>query len=424
MKDLLYVEFRHLNNSYHRSGNLTDLELAVNTRFAFCEPFSYKQEKALLNSLLTISDDDYTPADKDKLYFLPGTSVPRIKLKDLATDRGIKTTRKIEDAHAIFASRGTLNKLTDTEWMYAYDTDDFKKYMEGIKPFMEEYDYEKVETALKFYTEPYVLSDYSGNRILGDNNLSFRIDTHPKMETGSNRFLKVKEGKEEVCKALLGGGLATIYDESAILKHVNGDNAVTIDGEIYDNINMMFDSSDTDNHILAMEIMANSNYNDSLLYIQMLFMNHHSKMDSLREKNHVNFKSLLSYLGKTNQMYSDMDTIMASLRDNGRLTEENIEILLTHEANRNLALSGSYRYFKIKSITLDPEYLKELNSNYTFELQKDIEVVIEEEPEIEPEAEEEITDEIATEKVLEQMEPEVNAIMEIEEEEDTEGYGV
>lgn len=433
MKDLLHVSFRHLNNAYNRTSNLSDLEVATSEiKFLFCEPFSYANEKTLLNGLLTISDNSYVPADKDKLFFLPGTSVPRIKLKDLATDRGIKTTRKIEDAHAIFASRGSLNKLTENEWLYSYKTDDFKNFMEGVKPFMDDFDYGKIETALEFYTEDYIISDYNGNRLMTDEDLSFNIPTHPDMDHGSNRFLKIKEGKEDVCKALLTGGLATIYDESAILEHVNGDNAVTITTDVYNNLNMMFDSTDTDNHILAMEIMANSNYNDSLLFIQMLFMNHYSKMESLKEKNHVNFKSLLAYLGKTIQgMYSDMDTIMHSLRDNGRLTEENIETLLIHEAEKNLNISGSYNYFKIKSITLDPEYLKELNSNYTFEVQKDIDIVIEEEEEVEeelpeqlPELEEnEITTEVVNTEVPE-MEKQPELEPEIKEEERTEGYGI
>jgi hypothetical protein len=33
---------------------------------------------------------EYTPTKGDKLYFLPGVNVPRIKLKDLSLNYGIK----------------------------------------------------------------------------------------------------------------------------------------------------------------------------------------------------------------------------------------------------------------------------------------------------------------------------------------------
>lgn len=422
-----------MNNEYHRSKNISDLEIVTSEiKFLFSEPFSYTNEKAFLNGILTISDDKYVPTDNDKLFFLPGTTVPRIKLKDLATNRGIKSTRKIEDANAIFASRRSLDKLTENVWLYSFKTEDFKSFVTGIKPFMEDYDYEKIETALEFYTEDTILSDHNGNRLMTDENLiSFRIDNNPDMDSGSNRFLKIQDGKEDLCKSLLAGNLAKIYDETTILEHVNGDKAVTINSEVYNNLSMMFDSTDTDNHILAMEIMANSNYTDSLLFLQMLFMNYNYHMESLKEKNHVNFKSLLAYLNKSSRdMNSTMDTVMTSLRDNGKLTEQNIETLLTYEAKNKLSISGSYSYFKIKSITLDPEYLKELNLNYVFETQKDIDIVIEEKEEevLEQVSElnniEELVEEMITNiETVEETPPTMQDTYDLVEEQQTEEFG-
>lgn len=399
MRDILYVDLRHMNNAYNRSGDLKDLAIACTLHLGMAERYTYEDETNLKNSLINISNADYTPQDNDKLYFLPGTSVPRIKLKDLASNQGIKTTRKIETANAIFASRGTLNKLTDYQWEYPFETALFKQWVEDARDFFdEERDFEKLETALEFYTEHEVLVTWQSWRILTDSDTSFYISQgkDPKgiKYNSSERYLRITEGREEVCKALLAGGLATIYDEAAILKHVNGDNAVTIDEQVYNNLNMMLDSSDTDNHILAMEIMANSNYNDSMLYLQLLFMNHGHTMDARREKNHVNFKSLLSYLDKSpSNMISSLDDVMKGLRDNGRMTPENVEKLLTLEAERVLNITGSYQFFKIKSVTLDKQYLQEMNYNLDFKMQDDFEPIVVEEPEPEVVEEPEIENE-------------------------------
>ena len=80
-----------------------------------------------------------------------------------------------------------------------------------------------------------------------------------------------------------------------MLEVVNGDEAVLIDLDTYQNLRNMFKSSDSDNHVMAMEIMANSNYLESLLYLEMLFFHHHQQIDYSRTKNHVNFKSLKNY---------------------------------------------------------------------------------------------------------------------------------
>ncbi len=59
----------------------------------------------------------------------------------------------------------------------------------------------------------------------------------------------------------------------------------------------MFKSSDKDNHIMAMEIMANSNYVESALYLLLLLEEYGHRIADCNTKNHVNFKSMVSYFG-------------------------------------------------------------------------------------------------------------------------------
>jgi hypothetical protein len=129
----------------------------------------------------------------------------------------------------------------------------------------------------------------------------------------------------------------------------------------------MFKSNDNDNHILAMEIMANSNYIESLLYLEMLFKEHSYAISNCHTKNHVNFKSLIGFL-KKNKSYlgTDIDDIVKSLIDKGVLTTDKLDVLMRKYSNE-IGHSGNSEYFKVKTVTINEDLLKQLNTNYIYE---------------------------------------------------------
>ena len=77
-----------------------------------------------------ISDDDYIPTKGDKLYFLPGVNIPRVKMKDLTIEHGIKSIRNIDDATHIFASKNTVHKISSHNWFYRMTTNHFREMFE------------------------------------------------------------------------------------------------------------------------------------------------------------------------------------------------------------------------------------------------------------------------------------------------------
>jgi hypothetical protein len=136
---------------------------------------------------------------------------------------------------------------------------------------------------------------------------------------------------------------------------------------MYEQIHQMFESSDKDNHILAMEIMANSNYTESLLYLEMLFKEHSTAMGNCHTRNHVNFKSLVNYLGKNKTYLStSLDKIVRSLIEKKVITKDMMDVLMRRYADE-IADGGDSTYFKVKTITLNEDLLKSLNVNYTYE---------------------------------------------------------
>ena len=315
--------------------------------------------------IVTATDKDYTPSKGDKLYFLPGVNIPRVKLKDLSLQHGIKTTRNINDATHVFVGKNTKDKITSGAWYYSINTSALRGILLDPELVMDDYYKENLTQALEFYTEDVVILDYSAAGQLRNSELAFvKRYSYGNISRHSSVYYSVDSDHTDLFPDIL---TLDIYDESKLIKHINGDDAATIDATMFQQISDMFKSSDSDNHVLAMEIMANCNYIDSLLYLEMLFKDHAGKMYNCHTKNHVNFKSLLSYLGKSkSNMDTSVDDIMEALINKDVLDTDKIDVLMEHYSDE-LGRRGNSTFFKVKSVTVNEETLQLLNTNYVYE---------------------------------------------------------
>jgi len=95
-------------------------------------------------------------------------------------------------------------------------------------------------------------------------------------------------------------------------------------------------------------------------------------------KKHVNFKSLISYLGK-DKTYLDtnIDDIAKSLIDKDQFTEDNINIIMNH-CSDVVKHGGGTNCFSVKTVTLHSDYAHCLNKNYEYEVQADYVATIDE----------------------------------------------
>lgn len=353
--------------------NYLDITLSVNSEFyegktldisVDIEPVIGKLGYG--NEELTFQDK-YTPSLNDKLYFLKGVSIPRVKMKNLATNYKIKTVRDISEATHIFGSSSSLDKISDVSWKYSINTSDFKLFLEeGGKNYIDSYNMGKLITALEFYENPKIITDHNTiANVINSSRLPFK--TSVTYRSSSERFRSIDDDMKDIFISIQGKEL---YDESSLLLHLNGDDAIEIDAEMYVSLCEMFDSSDTDNWTLAMEIMANSHYDKSLLYLELLFCDYSHKISDVRSKNHVNFKSLTSFLNKGYQFNTDIDNIMATLKKHNKFTKENLDIILKSKGNK-IEGRGNTSYFVVKTITVVPEVLDIMNEDYEFTVLED-----------------------------------------------------
>jgi hypothetical protein len=320
------------------------------------------------NAHLNINKDGYTPQIGDKFYFMPGVNIPRIKLKDLAINYNIKVVRDPDEADVIFAGDSTFHKMSNYTWKYTLKTEDVKNFIQACATEFDSDEYLKFTHILGEYKEPTVVMDYRASRTIGDSGF-------PLYQNFQQNFGSIAERNRDSVHVLeLLDDYKELYDkvsskvlihESCLLDKLNGHDAVVINEEVFEQISNMFKSSDADNHVLAMEIMANSNYTESLLYLEMLFHEYHNIMRNNHSRNHVNFKSLLSYLNKDkNYFHTTVDDMIRSLLNKKVLTVDMVNIILSRYHDE---VSHGTDCFKVKTLTLNIDYLTFLNTNYLYE---------------------------------------------------------
>jgi hypothetical protein len=368
MRNILFINL-NFNIEFQRTQQAKDFDCQPQITFIAAESF-YKNRFNNIELKPT-----YTPSVGDKLYFLKGINIPRVKMKNITAEYKVKTVRDIKEATHIFGSNHTFDKISSTTYHYRIYTDDFKLFVKSCEHLLDKKYADDLNTVLEFYTEPEILLDYHTKRIINLTNLPFDykpntvfIAEHPEMSY-SDQYFTIDPDMVDVYNHVC---TTDIYDQSALLIHLNGDDAIEIEASTYKQLSDMFDSSDQDNHILAMEIMANSDYSSSLLYLELLFMNYGYKIDACATKRHVNFKSLTSFLHRTHFNITE-DVVINTLVKHGQVTKENLDILFTDMYSK-LENRGCTSRVKVKTITIDAELLEGMNENYEFEIRPEFQV--------------------------------------------------
>jgi len=308
------------------------------------------------NEVLPFSKTTYEPKKGDKIYFMPGVSIPRIKFKSLALEHGIKTVRNPEDANIFFANQNSIHKISTTVWNYKIPTEKFKAFItdSNLLSKLDNHDIDKLNTALEFYENEFIYCDRSLAKEIDD-----MLNNH--------LIIFISDDYKNMINATIGN---QIFDESGVVDLLNGDEACIIDKTVYQQLQTMFDSTDIDNHVLAMEIMANCKYNSSLVYLLLLFKYNSSEIHQCHTKNHVNFKSLMNWVGEDLRYRNDIDSITNILKDKGQFTPDKLDIILDN-CKEDIKDRGDSTFYKIKVITVNAEELANLNCNYVYNLEED-----------------------------------------------------
>ena len=297
-----------------------------------------------------VNAQGYVPVKGDMIYLLPGVNIPRVKLKDLALSLGIRVVRDPAKANVIFAGRNSVAKITSSRWAYKVSS---TFALDRIKEICDDgYYIQNLETAITSTGETDIFGSYD--------DITNIIAHNTRNEYNSSYIYTIDPEYSEMYTTVKS---KTIYSETELLNNINGDDSTTINEEVFEQLKNMFDSSDTDNHVLAMEIMANSKYEDSILYLLMLISQNAYKINSSNTRNHVNFKSMLTYFGwqPRDVNHQNTDNIVEMIDNKGLLTVDMIKRLYqeySEDIIRNIYYDD---VFEVKEVTIKKEYLEKLN---------------------------------------------------------------
>lgn len=296
-----------------------------------------------------VNSKGYVPKQGDMIYLLPGVNIPRVKLKDLTLNLGIRVVRDPEKANIIFSGKSSMGKMTGSNWYYIADAELILNHVKEICD--DGYYIEKLETALAASGATKICSDWSDMR-------SCLAKDYNHYESGY--IYAIEEDHADTYNAIQG---KPIYNESELITNINGDDSTIIDEEVFQQLKNMFESSDNDNHVLAMEIMANAHYEKSVLYLQMLLSNYSYQISNSHTKNHVNFKSMLSYFNWVPRDIGNRsaERIVSIIDEKGLLTVDMIKRLYKEYT---YSIHGGINHddvFEIKEVTIKQEYLNKLN---------------------------------------------------------------
>ena len=353
-------------------------------------------------------DKGYTPKQGDCIFLMPGVNIPRIKLKDLALNLGVKIVRDPENANIVISGKSTLTKITTSQWSHTCDEETFTKYIKTLD--LDEYYQDKYETAINTLKPELIYTGYGTMHRI--KNEGFNIG-----EGYSEIIYHICDEYKNMIDTIQS---LPIYDESELLAMINGEDAVTITPEVYQQLVKMFQSSDQDNHIMAMEIMANSKYVESALFLLLLLEEYWQEIGGCHTRNHVNFKSMVSYftLAVKEIGWLDPDKVAKKLMNLSLLTKDWTHVLLQERADwfiRNIAHSST---FSVGQLVPTPEVQTAINDSYTGVVEynvnsKDVASVTElsilPEREIESEEEERIpdtlivTEELSVEEIVDRF---------------------
>jgi hypothetical protein len=284
--------------------------------------------------------DSYTPKKKDKIYIYPGCTIPRFKLSDLCKKYGISLTRDKDKASAKFCNKSIYENSTYYNWVYTVPRIDLINWMKSptimrniFIPFIEKA--EKIE-------DKYVYIEYNPQAEIEDNG-------GPECNLYKD-FIFVKEDFIKYVENIFNDPL--LYHEDCILNLLN--TGTVMNEKLYKECKAMFNSDDIESHKMAMEVMANCDFQKSAVYLLLLYKDFGAtSIHNSRVKHHVNFKSFKNYF-KINKQSLSLDDIIECLRYQKLLNTANLNILMPMIMEQ-IREKGEMDHIKIKDLELTPE---------------------------------------------------------------------
>lgn len=291
--------------------------LQFSTRVSAC---TSTLTKGAVNDLIDKTiNDDYVLDKGSKVYVLPGSELPRFKLKAFIDAEGMSMTKASSNATVIVAGDDCEKEMFTRTTDYSINKDELSRFLD------KEYGFGSSNTvALKAMLDSEDIMD----DVAVCYDLRYKIHLSPLInyDCRTKSYLSTDEKVLNTLDHIIENNIP-IVSTKYMLKKINPLSMV-INEEMHSELMRMFESEDDNNHVLAMELMANCNYEKSSIYLLHVYSKKRYIIRERKEKNHVNFKAFLKFFNLDPVRGYDLDDIIKTLMDRNLLRKGEYSVLL------------------------------------------------------------------------------------------------
>lgn len=271
---------------------------------------------------------DRVPNSGDKMYFLNGVTVPRFKIKEYHRNKGTSVVKYIESSNLVIFSKSSISKYFSYHYLYEYSKNDIIQYLNNWMVInlnktdkdliLDEKWAQKFIEDLNSCEDVLMKYNYHHKHYLNEQGIYYVKNSNIQF-LYSDEYIKLQKIVNIKCDFI---------NEFSLLKELN--TSITMDLEMYESIQKLMDSSDKENMKLAMEMMANCNYDSSALYLLLLLKKYNREISNMRSIKHVNFKAMLNYfeLSPNSNFNFDIDGLITILKERKIFVKSQMNILI------------------------------------------------------------------------------------------------
>lgn len=310
---------------------------------------------------------------KSKIYIYPSTQISRTKIRDWCSKNNAAITRKVNDADYRFIDSKGINSLYSTRYMYVVEKNVLIDFIDQERQIFKNIpDILQLKDFISKHPENEILLDIWKQYL--DRNLLFSSNNSNNLSKGYKgpQKLLVSKGNGAQYISIISSkhpelieinnnelDISNLYNIEKLISLQSSD-APILTKESKEQIEAMFNSSNTEDRELALEMLCNFNYNENLYYFLELLQKYAGIIRYLKGKSHVNYKTLLKYLGISDPSYLSRNKNLEILMDKEALKTEHIKDLADNVFREiNNGLSSNWvdggKIFSIKGLEIKPE---------------------------------------------------------------------
>jgi len=315
----------------------------------------------------------YSPVSGDKIYIYPESGIPRFKLKEYCQKNNISLVRDPNKSNARFLNiKHEVSNRIRRCGLYCVKKSRMAKFLNDNPGLFTPVQEGLMRTELcvyDYYTASKFSDKYLKNPISRDNSREdFSLD-----QLSDVLYEYMYYFNEETHIAFTDYLTRTdIFSPEDLIEDLSS--GMVMDKKLYEDVSRLFDSTDTSNHVIAMESMANCDFQKSAVYLLALMKNYRSDIYNSKVRNHVNFKALRNYFN-WEMTHLTGDSIVAKLQSRGLATKENIDKLLPIVMS-DIKVETRLTKFKVKDLEYTGQYDGEVFEDLPVEVKDELDPVL------------------------------------------------